>query len=768
MGSLHQQKTVNAIGGDVCVGVIDTLRELGMADKVSLPQLVAVGDQSSGKSSVLESITGFAFPRAPGLCTRYATQITCRRDAVEGIDISIIPRSDSNEARRERLRGFKRSLGVDDLALAGVFAEANVAMGIRVSLDDDDPGSSELTTFSEDILKIEISGPTQQHLTVIDVPGIFRTATENLTTEDDILLVRNMVKRYIADKRTVILAVVPCNVDITTQEVLKLAKDVDPDGLRTLGVLTKPDLATERATQNAVCDLVRGKVHALRLGYYVVKNRGSDDTDNDDDGGGGDEDGKKKGSSSSREAVLRKRHNSEKAFFSGAPWSALRHTNRLGSQGLSSALQILLRAVTKKEFKNVTADLEEHLRARSAELELMGDARNDAGQQRRYLGRVSNEFQTMASCARQSQYARPLFSHWDLRLVTRVVRLLEDFDDAMRTRGHMRNFEGEAKLEGLVPKSETLAGPMPEPPSDYGMFEEILDEHPDLYAILKEVDYKCPEPINESLMRHIEKVYNDSRGVGLGTFSEAVLLEVFKEQSKKWKPLVLSHVSKAILIAHDFICRLLIEVCPDEEVYGQLMDILLRGKLRDAYKRAMDQAELLLSIERHGQLMTMNHHFSHNVQTAQGKRLLEALDKIADGGEPVLHHSYGNHHMQGRDLDSSAMLRVPRAAIPGVVADKSNAELVRQEIHDILHSYYEVARRRFVDVVCQQVVFHLLLDAEDSPLRIFGPDLVMALDETQLEAIAGEELVTRRQREQLEDEVERSKKAVQAVRLGAR
>lgn len=126
MGSLDNNEVANLRNDHVYVGVIDKLREYGMADTVSLPQLVAVGDQSSGKSSLLESITGFTFPRASSLCTRYATQITCSRDSIEGIDISIIPGPEPNEARRERLRSFKRSLKMDELALAQVFAEAGL------------------------------------------------------------------------------------------------------------------------------------------------------------------------------------------------------------------------------------------------------------------------------------------------------------------------------------------------------------------------------------------------------------------------------------------------------------------------------------------------------------------------------------------------------------------------------------------------------------------------------------------------------------------
>lgn len=70
--------------------------------------------------------------------------------------------------------------------------------------------------FSEDVLKIEVFGPNEDYLTVIDVPGIFRTTTEGITTEDYIELVRGMVESYIKYQRTIILAVIPSNVDVTT------------------------------------------------------------------------------------------------------------------------------------------------------------------------------------------------------------------------------------------------------------------------------------------------------------------------------------------------------------------------------------------------------------------------------------------------------------------------------------------------------------------------------------------------------------------------
>lgn len=96
-----------------------------------------------------------------------------------------------------------------------------------MGLDSSDPNSK---TFSDDVLKIEVCGPDQEHLSVIDVPGIFKKTTEGLTTKSDIGMVRNMVSNYMKNPRAVILAVIPANVDIATQEILEMAAECAQKG----------------------------------------------------------------------------------------------------------------------------------------------------------------------------------------------------------------------------------------------------------------------------------------------------------------------------------------------------------------------------------------------------------------------------------------------------------------------------------------------------------------------------------------------------------
>ena len=87
---------------------IDKLFACNVGDYISLPQLVVVGDQSSGKSSVLEALTTLPFPRESTLCTRFATQITFRRSLNETLAASIIPSQESSEDHQKEAREWKK------------------------------------------------------------------------------------------------------------------------------------------------------------------------------------------------------------------------------------------------------------------------------------------------------------------------------------------------------------------------------------------------------------------------------------------------------------------------------------------------------------------------------------------------------------------------------------------------------------------------------------------------------------------------------------
>ena len=136
--------------------IVDHLRRQGLSGIVELPQLVVCGDQSSGKSSVLEAITEIPFPRNENLCTRFATEIILRRHATSAISTRITPDKSRPEAEQQELRDFARTI-TDFTQLPGIIAEATKAMGLE------EVGETN-KAFARDVLTVEISGPLRPQL----------------------------------------------------------------------------------------------------------------------------------------------------------------------------------------------------------------------------------------------------------------------------------------------------------------------------------------------------------------------------------------------------------------------------------------------------------------------------------------------------------------------------------------------------------------------------------------------------------------------------
>ncbi|KAF2740333.1 interferon-induced GTP-binding protein Mx2 [Polyplosphaeria fusca] len=708
----------SGLANQALLNKIDKLRELNVKS-IALPQLVVVGDQSSGKSSVLESLTGFSFPHAQGLCTRYATQISCRREKAKNVTISIIPRPDADDTTATRLRTFRRN--VSDLSndkLALIIQDANKFMGIRMDAHDDTPG---LQTFSEDILKVEITGPEEQHLTVIDVPGIFYVPNPPLTTEADKQMVRGMVQSYMENSRTIILAILPANADIATQEILTMAKKADSDGVRTMGVLTKPDLVTEDASRDTIKDLILGRGKKLRLGYFIVKNRGADD----------------------RISTLDERIEEEKAFFHDPKWREIALVARCGIGPLKARLSDLLMDLTKKEFPNVKADVMKDLEESKGKLSGIGPSRAGQTAQRMFIGNLVSVFQDVTRCALSGTYdGHMVFEKIpDLKLITMIQKRNERFANDFWKKAHTRQLTSSSDSEEELLHSTTEESICPDP-----------NTYPELHDIIEGDDYECPEPdpfSQVSLMEHIDRVYQSNRGAELGTFSGSILAITFKEQSKKWKPLVLAHVSQSISIVHDFIFKLLNYVCPDKQVRDQLWETMIVDELRKRYVLAMDHARFLLRTEREGIPSTYNHYFNAEVQKKRQARVNASLRSQAV-----------EYHLSNK----TSIDAIPTSSLSDTTVNKANADQVREDILDNLASYYKVSRKRFVDVICRQAIGHFLLEGEESPLKVLCSNLVHSIDTERLEMIAGEDGQTKDQRTMLELDIKNLEDAMKVLR----
>lgn len=247
--------------------IISRLRVSGLSSIFPLPQIVVCGDQSSGKSSVLEALTEVPFPHHEDLCTRFVTQIVMRSSYSQSIKVRIIPDSERSKPMKAQLEAFGGEIS-DFKKFPQLVADATKAMGLK-------PVSSAkraTQAFTRDVLSVEISGPNRPQLTLVDTPGIIQSSTKT-ATEEDVVIIQKLVDDYIKQERTIILAVVSAKNDPANQTILQKARTYDPKGQRTLGIITKPDcLPVDSPDEKLWLDVARNKNVEFALGWHLLKN----------------------------------------------------------------------------------------------------------------------------------------------------------------------------------------------------------------------------------------------------------------------------------------------------------------------------------------------------------------------------------------------------------------------------------------------------------------------------------------------------------------
>ncbi|OXU18233.1 hypothetical protein TSAR_000136 [Trichomalopsis sarcophagae] len=232
------------------------------ADAIQLPQIVVLGTQSSGKSSVIESLVGRTFlPRGTGIVTR--------RPLV--LQLVYAPKDDKEYRSAE-----DGTLDVDEW---GTFLHQKNRIykdfdQIRQEIESEtDRMAGANKGICPEPINLKIFSKSVVNLTLIDLPGITKVPVGD-QPEDIESQIRQLVLKYICNPNSIILAVVTANTDMATSESLKLSKDVDPDGRRTLAVVTKLDLMD--AGTDAI-DILCGRVIPVKLGIIGVVNRSQQD-----------------------------------------------------------------------------------------------------------------------------------------------------------------------------------------------------------------------------------------------------------------------------------------------------------------------------------------------------------------------------------------------------------------------------------------------------------------------------------------------------------
>ncbi|XP_061655909.1 dynamin-1a isoform X7 [Phyllopteryx taeniolatus] len=226
----------------------DAFSAIGQNANLDLPQIAVVGGQSAGKSSVLENFVGKDFlPRGSGIVTRRPLVLqlmNCPTEYAEFLHCKGKKFTDFDEVRQE------------------IEAETDRMTGANKGIS---PVPINLRVYSPHVL----------NLTLVDLPGMTKVPVGDQPADIE-TQIRDMLLQFVTKDNSLMLAVSPANSDLANSDALKIAKEVDPQGMRTIGVITKLDLMDEGTDAK---DILENKLLPLRRGYVGVVNRSQKDID---------------------------------------------------------------------------------------------------------------------------------------------------------------------------------------------------------------------------------------------------------------------------------------------------------------------------------------------------------------------------------------------------------------------------------------------------------------------------------------------------------
>ncbi|XP_074795797.1 dynamin-1-like protein isoform X5 [Natator depressus] len=248
------------------------------ADIIQLPQIVVVGTQSSGKSSVLESLVGRdLLPRGTGIVTRRPLILQLVHVSPE--DRQKTSGDENDPATWKNPRHLTKGIDAEEW---GKFLHTKNKLytdfeEIRQEIENETERiSGNNKGISPEPIHLKIFSPNVVNLTLVDLPGMTKVPVGD-QPKDIELQIRELILRFISNPNSIILAVTAANTDMATSEALKIAREVDPDGRRTLAVITKLDLMD--AGTDAM-DVLMGRVIPVKLGIIGVVNRSQLDINN--------------------------------------------------------------------------------------------------------------------------------------------------------------------------------------------------------------------------------------------------------------------------------------------------------------------------------------------------------------------------------------------------------------------------------------------------------------------------------------------------------
>ncbi|KAI0004030.1 P-loop containing nucleoside triphosphate hydrolase protein [Xylariaceae sp. FL0662B] len=655
--------------------IVDSLRSHGVSHYVDLPQIIVCGSQSSGKSATLESLSGIAFPTAEGLCTRFATELILRRGEKPEIKVHIQPAAGRTESERIQLSAFSEKTS-DHNDFPKIIEAAKEAMGLT--------GNEGSKIFSTDVLRIESTSPTAPNLTLVDLPGLFGASDKN-QSDDDADLVQNLVVSYMRQRRSIILAVVAADNPFANQPVTKFARNIDPSGQRTLGLITKPDkIDSGSDSESYYLELAQNRNVKLHLGWHVLRNRGH----------------------TTATDTIEERDERESKFFTESAWNAL-DPSQVGVEALRGRLRQVLWNLIQNGLPGVKTDVQAGIKDCKTKLAHLGKARSTKREKHTYLQRISSRLCKLVRAAIDGVYADRFFESFpgqtdafERRLRAHVQKILSDYADKMRLDGHAL----EIVEDDLDPTRRS---------SKWIMRKEYLEEVKDLMV--------------------------ECRGRELpGTYNPLVVGDMFSRQCKPWEPITQNLVEQIHEAAAKTFNKVVSDIV-DENTRSRLM----KGHIQPALYRLRQDLKVKVDelLQPHLSIhpITYNDYLTDTVQKIQTERHDRHFDELSQ----MLCGMTSKSAPENTKCDIK-LKRLLEGLKSGTRPDVE--EYSASLAADVAAAYYQVALKKFTDDISVNAVEAYLIQRLPD---VFCPDVVWDLTDQEVERLGSEDDSTVNERMEL-------------------
>ncbi|WZH47199.1 RBTMx2-like protein [Fusarium acuminatum] len=681
----------------------DNERRQILFNAINQLQLVVVGEQSAGKSSLLKSLTGIPFPVKSGIGTHFPIRIVSRRTAQGSserfhIDVEKAPNDveglehADQKAENYVLKGDTLTMSMSEAALQDL-SENHI--GIRKG------SGQQKKNFVADIVRVDLSGPNRPLFNILDLPGLVNSSVN--INKSEMAGTHRLAIQYIKNPKNTVICTLPATAELSTQKVIERCREHVPNEGQLIGVFTKCDMVTSPKALHTLVSSTKTRAEnsdsAFQNGMFVVCN--GDDSGNSVSG-----------------------NEIEQKIFDKEPWTQI-PAERRGTSKLKNHLGEILTSQIEKVFPQLERDIQLQLSKKNSQLAELGDPRTNLSQSQAYLNQFVRKYSEQATKALMSPGS---LESRDMDIRQKLGDLNAQFANVMRWVGGVWTFvdvgidphvscgryrqvldNNEISGKEKNNRAHQALYEMTDPPDDF------RSELPKIPAFDK---YKRLESSED-----FAKIIKDNLGrfgasQPRGVVNSDIYPVIYRLQISKWGRIAQEHLERvrdALKLSYETILK---STCPDTGSTSILYKELksrLHLIFEDTFLKARQALEWYCKQETERVFLQTND---------------DRFPKKLDGWRSLSQTLVGMWTSM----------------------DLSNEDRMMMDIHDVVKVYYEISLESFTRHVSQTITESFVMD-KDGPLSKLTSDYVFQLSETEIGEITREDKNIGELRDQVKGEI---------------